>query len=165
VNRKPGQPIERTEETLEVGLDRYRKQERRVPNWLVDYGLWIFLGFLSFVVILPFTVFGSRSLFGGDAPVPQGPLAQLSVVSGPMRIWMEGSQTRLKTIQVKVGNRGRGEASEVRVIASIRGQLFNLQGPNALSSGKVAQYSGPADISITDNDLIQMILSCANCAR
>lgn len=165
MNRKPGQPIQRTEETLEVGLDRYRKPESRVPKWLVDYGLWIVLGILGLVVVLPFTVFGSRSFFGGSAPVPQGPLAQLSVVSGPMRVWVEGSQTRLKTIQVKVGNRGRGEASEVQVIASIRGQLFSLQGPGALSSGNVAQYAGPAEISITDNDVIQMILRCANCAQ
>jgi len=41
VKRRPGQPIERKEDTFEVGLERYEKRTSRVPSWLVDYGVWI----------------------------------------------------------------------------------------------------------------------------
>jgi hypothetical protein len=165
VKRRPGQPIERTEETFEVGLDRHAKQNSRLPSWLVDYGVWIFVGFLFLIVVLPFSVFGSRGIFGGSVQLPQGPPAQLSIVSVPIKVWMEGSRTRLKSVQVKVGNRGRGEASGVEVMASIRGELFHLQGPAKLSSGSVAQYAGPSEVSIAENETIQIVLRCDTCAQ
>ncbi len=148
-----------------MGLDRHAKQERRTPEWLVKYGVWIVVAILGFIIILPFTVFGSRSIFGGAAPTPKGPPAQLTIVSGPARIWMEGSRTRLKSIQVKVGNRGTGEASAIEVLASIRGQLFTLQGPSTLPSGNIAQYAGPAEIAISDNETVQIVLRCAHCVQ
>jgi len=165
VKRRPGEPIERKEDTFEVGLDRYERPRSRVPGWLVDYGVWIFVAGLALVIVLPFTVFGSKSIFGGSAPAPQGPPAQLSIVAGPSKIWMEGSRTRLKSVQVKVGNRGRGDASEVEVVVSARGESFHLDGPASLASGKVAQYSGPTEISIAENDAVHVFLRCANCAK
>ena len=165
MKRRPGQPIERTEETFEVGLDRHVKQSSRLPSWLAHYGVWLVVGALALVVILPFTVFGSRSIFGGAAPIPQGPPAQLSIVSGPIKVWMEGSRTKLKCVQLKVGNRGRGEASSVEVMASIRGELFHLQGPTTLSSGHVAQYVGPTETSFAENETVHIFLRCATCAQ
>ncbi|MEY4700349.1 MAG: hypothetical protein RL326_536 [Pseudomonadota bacterium] len=165
MKRRPGQPIERTEETFEVGLDRHMKQESRLPAWLVDYGIWIFVGFLFLIIVLPYSVFGSRGLFGGSVPNPQAPQAQLSIVSVPTKVWLEGSRTKLKSVQVKVGNRGQGQASAVEVLASIRGELFPLQGPTKLSSGSVAQYAGPSEISISENETIQIVLRCETCAQ
>lgn len=165
MKRRPGQPIERKEDTFEVGLERYEKRTSRVPSWLVDYGVWIVVAGLALVVILPFSVFGSRSIFGGSAPVPQGPPAQLAILSGPIKIWMEGSRTRLKSVQVKVGNRGRGDAVAVEVMASVRGETFHLDGPAMLASGKVAQYSGPTEISIAENDAVHVFLRCATCVK
>ena len=165
MKKRPGEPIERKEDTFEVGLDRYEKPRSRVPSWLVDYGVWIFVAGLALVVILPFSVFGSRSILGGSAPAPQGPPAQLSIVSGPNKIWMEGSRTRLKSVQVKVGNRGLGDASGVEVTASIRGEMFHLDGPASLASAKAAQYSGPTEISIAENEAVHVFLRCASCAK
>jgi hypothetical protein len=165
VKRRPGQPIERTEETFEVGLDRHTKQNSRLPPWLVDYGVWIFVGLVFLIIVLPFSVFGSKGLFGGSVPNPHAPQAQLSVVSVPIKVWMEGSRTKLKSVQVNVGNRGRGEAAAVEVMASIRGELFPLKGPAKLSSGGVAQYVGPAEISIGENETVQIVLRCETCAQ
>jgi hypothetical protein len=78
---------------------------------------------------------------------------------------MEGSRTRLKSIQVKVGNRGTGEASAIEVLASIRGGLFKLQGPSVLSSGSIAQYAGPTEIAISENEPVQIVLRCAHCVQ
>lgn len=165
MKRRPGELIERKEDSFEVGLDRYKKPKTGVPRWLVKYGVWIFVAALALIVVLPFSVFGSRSIFGGAAPAPQGPPAQLSIVSGPNKIWMEGSRTRLKSVQLKVGNRGRGEASQVDVTASVRGQSFHLDGPMSLASGAVAQYSGPTEISIAENDSIHVFLRCSTCVQ
>ena len=165
VKRRPGEIIERKEEVLEVGLERYAKPTSRVPSWLVNYGVWIFVAIVGLIVVLPFSVFGSRSIFGGSAPTPQGPPAQLSIISGPSKIWMEGSRSKLKSVQVKVGNRSSGDAADVEIIASVRGELFRLEGPISLPSGKVAQYAGPVEVSIGENDSVNLFLRCANCAR
>lgn len=165
MKRRPGELIERKEEALEVGLERYAKPRSRVPSWLVNYGVWIFVAIVGLAVILPFSVFGSRSIFGPSAPIHHGPPAQLSLVSGPSKIWMEGSRSKLKSVQVKVGNRSTGDALEVEVTASVRGELFRLEGPISLPSGKVAQYAGPVELSIGENESVHIFLRCANCAR
>ncbi len=165
MKRRPGELIERKEETFEVGLERHAKPRSRVPTWLVNYGVWIVVVVVGLIVVLPFSVFGSRSIFGGSAPTPAGPPAQLSIISGPSKIWVEGSRTRLKSVQIKVGNRSTADALEVEVMASVRGELFRLDGPSSLPSGKVAQYAGPAEISISETESVHMFLRCANCVR
>lgn len=53
----------------------------------------------------------------------------------------------------------------MEVLASIRGELFHLQGPAKLLSGNVAQYAGPTETSIADNETIHIFLRCATCAQ
>jgi hypothetical protein len=161
VSKKPKETLTRKEETLEVGLARHQKPKNKIPQWMIDYGVWIFVGAVFFLFLLPFGILGWK--LPGSGHAHSGPRAQLVALTIPARIWVDGSSTKVKSVQVKVGNQGTIKAHGVQVLAVVRGQVFPLTGATDLEAGKMALYSGDLNLNLNNQEAIQVVMNCATC--
>jgi len=161
VSKNPKEKLTRKEEALEVGLSRHKKPNSKTPQWFLDYGIWIFVGAVFFLFLLPFVILGWR-LPGSRSPEP-GPRPQLVALTLPARIWVEGSSTKVKSVQVKIGNQGAVKAQDVHVLVLVKEQTFSLTGATEIESGKMALYSGELNMNLTNEEPLQVVMNCSNC--
>jgi hypothetical protein len=100
-----------------------------------------------------------------DAPVVEAPKprAALIVTFGPRRVYAEGSSTRVKSIEVKVVNRGEVPAEEISVFGEVRGSRFPLRGPLSLAVGASGTYIGDVTVSLSADDQVRTVLLCQTC--
>ena len=137
------------------------KKKNPVPEWVYQYG-----AYLGIVLILALFYIGTKLISLMSGPKPPVPIAhaQLSVVLGPVRTWQDESDTRIKSVEVKVQNSGTIGAQGVAVNAVVRETAFPLAGKSVLAVGEIASYSAVAPISVTASDAIDIQLTCATCA-
>lgn len=161
MTRPHTQPPMRPRDPMDVGLDRHSKRGAKrhfAPVWLEERLGWISIVAVAIGVGLPLG-------FIGSAPsTTSGPQAQLFVSYGPARVWLPGSQTHLRSITVKVHNRGPVSATGVSVNATVSGQTFALTGKDSIALGNTEEYSAFTDVNATAADAIAVKLSCQNCA-
>ncbi len=145
---------------LEVGLDRNQKgRGLRLPRWMEEYGGWVVALVVISIFIIPVRMLG---IFD-RAPGPILASANLRIVFGPAKSWVEGSTTQIKSINVKIQNTGPEAAQNVQVQALVRASGFPLVGPLTIATGVTAQFSGATQLNITSEDAVRIQLSCANC--
>ena len=145
---------------LEVGLDRNQKDRGlRLPRWMEEYGGWVVALVVISIFIIPVRMLG---IFD-RAPGPVLASANLRIVFGPAKSWVEGSTTQIKSINVKIQNTGPEAAQNVQVQALVRATGFPLVGPLTIATGVTAQFSGATQLNITSEDAVRIQLSCANC--
>lgn len=152
-------PIQRKEEVLEVGLARHQKRKSNVPWWLVEYGGWIAVGAVLLFVVLPFSILG----FSSGTNQSSAPVAQLYMISRPMKVWGEGATNQLKSVAARIANRGLVTAEQVVVKAIINEEEYPLSGPQTIKSGKVEVFSGTVDKRVPADAQIAVSMACATC--
>jgi hypothetical protein len=138
-----------------------KKNKSSVPEWVHEYGAYIGLG-----VVVAFLFIGTKLVSfmrGPKAPVPVEH-AELFIALGPVRTWQEESDTKIKSVEVKVRNVGTIVAEAVAVNGVVRQSVFPLPGKPVLAVGEIASYSAPVPFSVTATDQIDIQLSCATCA-
>ena len=138
-----------------------RKKKRPLPPWLYSYGPYGFVAGVIFLYIIPVHVLGCF-----DEPVkPQAiPHAELAIVMGPIKTWYEGSNSRLKSVEVKVMNRGAVSAEGVVVEGAARGEKFKLSGKARLIVGETQGYLAQVPEGITPEDVIEFTIDCSTCS-
>jgi hypothetical protein len=152
--------IQRVEEPLEVGLDRYRRPRNRLPAWVIERAALIVLGSFFVFVVLPFVIFGGRF---GSAPTSAQDVTRLVVRGAPSKVWTEGSSTELQSVKVVVGNIGGNLARDVRVTVSKGGKVFVLTGATQIESGKSEAFSGNVTGIVKADADLQVSVTCVNC--
>jgi hypothetical protein len=159
MGKKHKEPLRLKEDTLEVGLERYRKGDRNRNSWFVVNAPWIAIGALVLVAIGPLWLM--RGFF---SPMPDAaaPVARLTV-GAPTLVWVEGSSSQLQSVRVSVANSGAVHASGVKIVARIRGRNFVLAGPDTIDSGDGEVFSGITDTVYRSGDAIDVTASCSNC--
>ncbi len=155
--KKHKEPLQLKEDTLEVGLERYRKADRNRASWLLLNAPWILIGALVLIVVGPLWLMGG----GSDSP-PGTPSARLKA-GEPTMVWVEGSTSQLRSVRVSVANTSAVNATGVKVVALIRGKSFDLAGPDLITSGEGEVFSGPAETVFRSGDAVEIVPSCSNC--
>ena len=156
------EPLQLKEDTLEVGLDRYRKSSKSLPAWILDRGPAAVIGGLLLIVLGPLCIL--KGYFGPGSEPPPGPNARLTLVSEPMKVWAEGSDKQIKSVSVQVANSGPVQAKNVSVIVAIRDKEFQLRGPTTIPSGKTESFEGEAQINMRSGDAVAVGATCSNCS-
>jgi hypothetical protein len=90
-------------------------------------------------------------------------LASLMVVGTPLKVWEEGSVTKVKSVQVRVGNEGPHAAENVQVAVVSGSNRIVLPGPKQIQSGKSAVFSGDTQLVLRQGQEVQLSLECSNC--
>lgn len=138
-----------------------RTKKKQLPPWVHDYAPYIVLGVVIVLYVIPVHVFR----WFDDPVVPQAvPHAELAIVMGPIRTWRDGSNSRLKSVEVKVINKGAVPADGVMVMAFSKGESFQLVGKPRLVVGETQGYSADVPDVITPEDVIEFSLECSTCS-
>jgi hypothetical protein len=161
VSKEPKGRITRKEDTLHVGLARYEKPQSKWPWWAVEYGGWIVVAVILIGVIIPFGFWGLKAT--QDRPVLSGASAKLVIVFGPAQVWEGGSNSRVKSVSVKVANQGQKTATNVKILAVIGSDAYPLQGPLSVDSGRAEAFSGDINRTIPEGGSIQISMTCDSC--
>lgn len=149
-------------EELSVGLARKAVSESTlVPRWFVEFGGWIFAGGLLLGALVTLGVLKDRN--EQDRLLMKGAPASLVVIGTPLKVWEEGSGTKVKSVQVRVGNQGAHPAENVRVFVVSRSSRDLLRGPERIESGKSAVFSGDTQLVLRQDQEVQLVLECSNC--
>jgi hypothetical protein len=150
-------------EELDVGLARHEKAKSG-SAWrlFIEFGGWWFTGLLVLVVIalLYFT-----SLRNVDSNPDLGPSAVLGIIGAPKKIWEEGATTKVKSVQVRVGNQGKSRADNVRVTAVASTSRAPLSGPAQIESGQSGLFAGEVGVVLRPGQDLQIVLECSNCRQ
>jgi hypothetical protein len=148
---------------LVVGLARHDKPKQgQLQRWLIEFGGWVFTGLLLVVVLVSmYGVSGRKS----EKVISAEQLASLTVVGPPKKVWDDGSTTKVKSVQVRVGNQGPSRADDVRVVVALAGVRLQLAGPIQIDSGKSELFAGKVDALLRPGQDLQVILECANCRQ
>jgi hypothetical protein len=135
-----------------------RQKKKPLPPWVLEKGPFIVL-FLFGALYL---------LFMRSDPKPKGPVpvphAKLVVVQPPAKTWVEGSDTLVKSIEVKVRNEGDSDAQHVVIQAIVRGQVFAMTGKDSLPIGETASFVGQPATNLHVADSIEFKLDCGTCS-
>lgn len=135
-----------------------KKNKSSLPPWVTEYAPFGVIGVAVMTCLLVFDVFGCFS-----TPVaPQA--AELSLVMGPLKTWEEGSTVRLKTVELKIKNRGPVPAQNVSVTGIFRGIAVPLPGQSTLQVGEIGTYSTTLTMGVLSSDSIEFSVGCATCA-
>ena len=138
-----------------------RKKKKPLPPWMQEYGPYIFVGEVILIYVIPVHVLGWFKEPIIPHPVPH---AELAIVMGPIKTWHDGSTTKLKSVEVKVMNRGVVPAEGVVVTGAARGENFQLSGKARLIVGETQGYTASVPDGMTSTDAIEFSLSCGTCA-
>lgn len=134
-----------------------RQNKKPLPPWVLEKGPFIVLGFFAAVYLL---FIKASSQPSAPPPVKYAKLIAIQPVS---KTWMEGSDTRIKSIEVKVKNQGDLDALNVVVQAVVRGQSFKMKGKAALAIGETASFLGEPVSSLHVSDSIDFKFECVTC--
>jgi hypothetical protein len=146
---------------MEVGLSRHNKRKaRELPVWLEEYGSWLLIAAIVIVLSL-----GAILVTFFAAPPPPPPSAQLVISYGPVKVWGEGSGTRLSSVSVKVRNVASIQAEGVAIALAIPGRSFPLAGPTVLAAGVEGEFSSSINVTLAPTDQASIVMQCGNCAR
>jgi hypothetical protein len=154
--------LQRIEEPLEVGLDRYKRSRTQLPTWFVEHTALIVLGAFFVLVVLPFVIFGSRF---GSTPQPIRDATRLVIRGAPNKVFAEGSSTELQSVKVVVGNVGAHSAREVKVVISMGEKAFVLTGAAQIESGRSESFAGNVAGAVKAGTDLQVSVTCANCMQ
>ncbi len=148
-------------EALDVGLARHTKPKTgRSQRWFSEFGGWFVAALLVVVVLI--AMYGV-SVRQDATQTSSESLASLTLLGAPKKIWEEGSNTKVRSVQVLVGNQGRSRADEVRVLVVMGGMRSLLTGPAQIESGKSELFSGDVGVVVRPGQDLQVLLECANC--
>jgi hypothetical protein len=156
----PDKGKRRTDESLEVGLGRHRKRRKSMPPWLEERLGWI--GVVGLIVLFGLPIKLMLNVSGGVAP-PDAPPTELILTFGPAKVWKEGTASHLKSATIKVRNVGNAPALGVQAAIHIRSRNIALLGPDRLEPGAEATYSGEANVSVLEQEQINVSFGCFNC--
>lgn len=135
-----------------------RQKKKPLPAWVLEKG--------PFIVLFVFA--GIYVLFIRREPTPSAPKpiphAKLVVVGPPSKTWVEGSDTRIKSIEIKVQNKGDNVAQHVVVHGVVRSNVFALSGKDTIAIGETASFVGEPSSNLHVSDSIDFKLSCGTCA-
>ncbi len=159
--RPPDKGNRRSDESLEVGLERHRKRRHFLPKWVEEHLGWI--GVIALFVLFGLPVKLLLNVFGGVAPAAEEPKTRLVLTYGPAKVWKEGTASHLKSATIKVKNVGSAPALGVQTSISIRSRAIPLSGPDHLEPGAEATYTGEANMSVLEKEQIDISFGCYNC--
>ncbi len=135
-----------------------RQKKKPLPPWVVEKG--------PFIVLFVFA--GMYVLFMRGEPRPSAPKpiphAKLVVVGPPSKTWVQGSDTRIQSIEIQVQNKGDTAAQHVVVEGVVRSNVFKLSGKDTLAIGETASFVGEPSSNLHVSDSIDFKLSCGSCA-
>ena len=134
-----------------------RQKKKPLPPWVLEKGpfivLFLFAGLYVLIRNLP-----SKP----TAPVPTRH-AKLVVVQPPSKTWVEGSDTRIKSIEIKVQNQGDDVAQHVVVHGVVRSNVFRLTGKDTIPIGDTASFFGEPSSNLHVSDHIAFKFECGSC--
>lgn len=138
------------------------KKESSIPPWLAQN--WAVIAILAGALVLVVGVLLYD--FWGPKPVQTGPVAhgELVIVLGPVKMWEEGSTTRLKGVQLKIKNRGSAPADSVKVTGTFRGISLPLTGKAILMPGEIGDYSVTFNMVVLNSDSMEFKAECPSCS-
>ena len=135
-----------------------RQKKKPLPPWVLERGPFIVLFLFAGLYVL-FMMTPSKP----DAPVVIRH-AKLVIVQPPSKTWVEGSDTRIKSIEIKVQNQGDDVAQHVVVHGVVRSNVFKLSGKDTLAIGEAASFFGEPSSNLHVSDHIDFKFECGSCA-
>lgn len=140
-----------------------RKRKFQLPPWFDEHINKITIAALFLMFGIPIKLFLNFKACESGEPLPATQLARLAHVTGPLKIWKEGSTTHLKAIKVGIKNYGPAIADGMGVTITLHGATWVLYGPPSIEVGKVAEYGADVDWNVVSEDKIDVAFGCANC--
>lgn len=139
------------------------KKDSSLPPWLEENKTVIGVGLAA--VLLVGTMLW-RDFMPAPPPPPEPMLpAALAVVMGPVKTWEEGSTARLRSVQLKVMNRGPGVAHGVVVVGVVRGMQLYFSGKDTLAVREVGDYTLTFNTVVLNSDALEFKTECHSCPR
>jgi hypothetical protein len=96
---------------------------------------------------------------------PKDPLFQARIIFpvGLIKVYEQGSDTKIKRLEAKVKNIGQSEAINVGIDLVIDGVASELPGPLSIGPGDEATYSVEGSFLLPESSDIRLKSSCWNC--
>lgn len=156
--RKPLPPPRR-----EAPLKSLPESDSNMPEWVQEYAGLMVIGAIILFVLGPIIII--KNLTPQENPYDPTKMARIQVSYGPVRLYAEGSNTKVESLKVTVKNYGPAAAAGVKVSAQLFGKDYPLSGADTILVGHTLDFEGPIGVHLSLKDIVTISARCSNCVQ